>query len=115
MSQFGQTLFSGSRFIRWALSPFVLLFAILMPVLIDQWTPVSVAIMIVMELMCLALLAGFWLAARIGHWAFRCLAGLVFLGYAAYLIDEFFFTAAPFRIVGRRSVASYRISRTASC
>ena len=29
MSSFGQTLFGGSRFVRWALTPFVLLFAIL--------------------------------------------------------------------------------------
>ena len=59
-----------------------------------------------MELMCAALLAGFWLPARIGHWAFRGLAGLIFLTYAAYVVYELFFTNTPFKISGRHSAAS---------
>ena len=31
MSAFGETLFSGSRFIQWALSPFILIFAVNLP------------------------------------------------------------------------------------
>ena len=61
MSQFGQTLFGTSGFIRWTLTPFVLIFAIFMPLALDGWTPTRVALMVGMELMCVALLAGFWL------------------------------------------------------
>jgi len=89
MSNFGQTLFGRSGFIRWALTPLVLIFAIFMPLLIDKWTPVGVAIMVGMELMCLALLAGFWLPARIGpQWVLLVLIplkGYQVLGYADIL------------------------------
>jgi len=106
MSTFGQTLFGGSKFIRWALTPFALIFAVCMPLLIERWTPVAVALMAAMELMCVGLLAGFWLPARIGRWAFRGLTGLVFFAYAAYLVHEFFFTETPFKFSGPRSQAS---------
>jgi hypothetical protein len=105
---FTQTLFRGSPFLRWALTPFLLLFAVVMPLLLDNWTPGALAVMIGMELMCLSLLAGFWLPARIGQWAFRILAALVFLAYAAYLIHAFFFTHTPFKLAERRSEASPR-------
>lgn len=95
MSAFGSTLFGGSGFIRWALSPFVLLFAVIMPLAIEEWTVSRVLLTVGMELMCFCLLAGFWLPARIGFWAFRILAGMVALAYAAYLIDEFFFSNPP--------------------
>ncbi len=83
-------------------------FVILMPLVIEGGTPTRVLLLIGMELMCVALLAGFWLPARIGHWAFRVLAGFVFLAYAAYLIHEFFFTDTPFRLVESRGAASPR-------
>src|SRR6185503_948165 len=105
MSNFGPTLFGGSGFIRWALSPFVLLFAVLMPLLVESRTPSSIGILVGMELMCVALLAGLWFPGRIGHWAFRILAGLVFCAYATYLVYEFVFTDQPFRVSGRRSGA----------
>ena len=106
MSKFGQTLFGGGGFIRWALTPFVFIFAIVMPLIIDEWTLTRVLLIAGMELMCIALLAGFWLPRRIGHFAFRVVAGLVFLAYAAYVVDEFFFTKTPFTVTGRRSDAS---------
>jgi hypothetical protein len=106
MSNFGQTLFGGSRFVKWLLTPVVLLFAAVMPLAIETWTLPRVALMAGMELMCLALLAGFWLPRRIGQWAFRALTGLVFLAYAGYLVHEFFFTHAHFRISGMRGKAS---------
>ena len=87
MSAFGQTLFSGSRFIRWALSPFILIFAVFMPLLLEDWNATRIVLMVGMELACIALLAGFWLPQRWGIRAFRVLAGLVFLAYAAYVID----------------------------
>src|SRR5262245_46522989 len=108
MSHFGEALFGGSRFVRWTLSPFVLLFALVVPLLLDTWTPIRVGIVVGMELMCLALLAGFWLPARIGHWAFRGLTGVVFLGYSAYLLHQLFVADKPFRMFGSRGEASPR-------
>src|SRR5262249_17451525 len=98
----------GSRFIRWSLSPFVLLFAVFMPMAIEQWTSARVALITGMEFMCIALLGGFWLPVRLGRWAFRGLAGAVFFSYAGYLIYEFFFSNAPFRVFGNRGEASPR-------
>jgi hypothetical protein len=106
MSKFGQTLFGGGGFIRWTLSPFVLLFAVVMPLVIDEWTFGRVGLIVCMELMCVSLLAGFWLPPRIGFWAFRFLAGMVALAYAAYLVDEFFVGNRPFTVTGQRSDAS---------
>jgi hypothetical protein len=56
-------------------------------VLPPGWTPIRVTLLVGMELMCVALLAGLWLPARYGHWAFRVFSGVLFLGYAGYLID----------------------------
>ena len=103
MSKFGQTLFGGSGFIRWTLSPFVLIFAVVLPLLVESWTPARVFFMAGIELICVTLLAGFWLPSRYGHWAFRGLAGLVFLAYAVYFVHEFFFTDKAFKFTGRRS------------
>lgn len=108
MSAFGQTLFGGSRFVRWTLSPFVLLFAVVMPLLVEKWTLELVALIAGMEFLCMALLAGLWLPARIGRWAFRGVAGAVFLVYAGYVIDQFFFTDTPLRLVEARSETSPR-------
>ena len=106
MSNFGKTLFGGSKFIRWTLSPLLLLFAILMPFLIEKWTLIAGILMAGMELACVALLMGFWLPSNIGHWAFRVLAGVVFLAYAGYLICEFFFSDAPFKLAENRGETS---------
>lgn len=108
MNTFGDTLFGGSWFIRLSLTPFVVLFALIMPIAIPQWTPARVALMVGMEFMCIALLAGFWLPARYGRWAFRVLAFTVFLCYLSYLIYEFFFSDAPFGFFERRAEASPR-------
>ena len=108
MATYGETLFGGSAFVRWTLTPFVFLFAVLMPFLIPGWTSTAAAITVGIEIMCLALLAGFWLPARFGRWALRALAGLVFLAYFSYLLREFFFSEAPFKLVEARSKASPR-------
>lgn len=106
MSAFGQTLFGGSRFIRWALSPVVLLFAILLPVFAERSKWEQVLVIGALELLSVALLAGFWLPARIGRAAFRCVGGAVFAAYAAYVISEFVFVDArfnPFKDSGQAS------------
>lgn len=97
MSQFGRTLFGASGFVRWTLSPLMLIFAVFMLLLVDGWTPSRIALMAGMELACLCLLAGFWLPRRFGAWAFRVLAGLVFFAYAYYVVHQFFLTNASSR------------------
>ena len=106
MSAFGQTLFGGSPFIRFMLTPCVLIFAIFFPFALDDWTWLKALLLVGMELGCVALLAGLWLPARWGQWAFRVLASLVFLAYAAYLIYEFYFSHHKFHLTGHRSEAS---------
>jgi hypothetical protein len=108
MSYFGETLFGHSKFIRWTLSPLVLLFAILMPFLIEKWTIMGAITMVGLELMCSTLLMGFWLPSRIGRLAFRVLAGLIFITYLSYLIYEFFFSDTPLRLIENSSETSPR-------
>ncbi len=108
MARFGKTLFGDSRFVRWALSPFLLMFAVLMPGLVESRTPQAIAVLIMVELMCVCLLAGFWLPSRFGRWAFRILAGVVFLTYAGYLVYEFGFDDAPFKLLESEGEASPR-------
>ena len=96
VSGFGETLFGGGPFIRWTLTPFLVLFVALMPLLIPSYTPLAIVVMIGMELACLALLAGFWLPRHFGRWAFRILAGTVFLAYVGYFIQEAFLSNKPF-------------------
>ncbi len=91
-----------------ALSPFVLLFAILMPFLVEKWSLIAIVIMAGMELACVSLLMGFWLSAKVSRWAFRVLTGLVFLAYSVYLIYEFFFSKSSFRLIGSRGEDSPR-------
>lgn len=94
MSHFGEALFEGSGCVRWALSPFLVAFAVGMPIiarLIAPWTSASIVAIVALELPCLALLAGFWLPRRFGRWAFRALAGMVFAIYLAGLIHELLF------------------------
>jgi hypothetical protein len=106
MSRFGQTLFGGSPFIRWTLTPCVLLFALSMPLLMEERTPAKVALLVGVELVCLTYLAGLWLPPRLGHWAFRGLAGLIFLAYAAYAVDVSFFKGKRAATSARRGAAS---------
>lgn len=112
MSGFGKTLFGGSPFIRWALSPFILLFAVVMPLLVENRTGTRALILGAMEFFCITLLAGFWLPARLGRFCFRCVGGGVFVAYAAYLIFEFFFSDTPFRLVESRGQPSPRKALT---
>jgi hypothetical protein len=99
MSAFGQTLFGGSVFIRWALSPFVVLFAILLPVFAQKSKWEQVLVIGALEFLCVALLAGFWLPARFGRLAFRCVAGAVFAAYSAYVVSTFAFPHTHFDLL----------------
>lgn len=102
---FGRTLFGGSRFLFWALAPFLILFAVVMALFVSDWT--SRGGLLVATLIAAALLLLLQLYDRIGfHWAGRVLAGLVCLSYAAYLVDELATEGFPTRLVPRRGEAS---------
>jgi hypothetical protein len=106
VSAFGETLFGGSAFGRWTLTPFVLLCAIVMPLAMRDLTIGQLALAILIELALLSLLAGLWLPPKMGRLAFRVLSGLVFAAYAAYLIYEFFFSGKAIAVPGSRAEAA---------
>ena len=107
MSNFGKTLFSGSRLIFRSLAPFLLLFAIVMPLVVDHWTLRSIVVMFAMEVCTLLLVLGLFDPQRF-DWAFRGVTAIVFLAYLAYFIDEFCFSDQSFSWSGRRSDTSPR-------
>lgn len=89
MSTFGDTLFGGSRFVRWSLTPVILCFALWLPVQMHEMTASKWLVIIGLEVVSAALLAGFWLPAWIGRWCFRVVTALVFLCYLWYLTSAF--------------------------
>lgn len=87
MSQFGKTLFSGSRFVFWTLAPFLILFAIVMPLSTTDWNAIKVIVVSGMDLTAVLLVFGLYDTRR--FWlALRCVTFIVFCGYLAYLVDE---------------------------
>jgi hypothetical protein len=87
VSQFGKTLFSGSRFIFWTLAPFLILFAILTPLSITGWNATRVVLIIVLDAAALLLVVGLYNTKRF-WWALRGVTAIVFFAYLGYLIDE---------------------------
>jgi hypothetical protein len=49
----------------------------------------ALPVLISMEVVFVALLAGFWLPAKIAHWCFRLVTGVVFISCLAIAIDAF--------------------------
>jgi uncharacterized protein YegJ (DUF2314 family) len=91
---FGRTLFSGSRFIFWALAPVLLLFAGSNLLFIDNWTGTSIAVVAALDAGCLLLVLVLYDPKRF-HWAARGLTGMVFATYLAYLVYEFVLSGKP--------------------
>ena len=106
MSQLGQTLFGGGRLMRVILTVAVLLFAVVMPLLIDGWTVKRGLLMGALEVVCMTMLGGFWLPPPWNYRASRVLTALVFLAYAAYVIDELFFSPRLFHFWGHHRGAT---------
>jgi hypothetical protein len=85
--KFGEVLFSGSRFVFWALIPFLFALAVIMTALVGSWhSPegiIVVAIDVIVVLLILALYnpKRFW-------WAARGVTGIVGVAFIAFLIDE---------------------------
>lgn len=90
MSTFGNTLFGGSRFIRWTLTPFLILTALLMPLAGQKAEISGVLILIGLEVVLVALLAGLWLPAAFGRWCFRLVTAAVFSACLAFMISGFY-------------------------
>jgi H+/Cl- antiporter ClcA len=84
---FGPTLFGGSRFLFWSLSPFLLLFALVTALLVPDWTSLRGLLAAVLIAAALLLTLQLYDGTRF-HWAGRVLAGIVFSAYVAYLIEE---------------------------
>jgi hypothetical protein len=87
MSQFGKTLFGGSRFIFWTLAPVLLLFAVLMPLSTAGWNATKVVLIAGMDAAALLLVFGLYNTKKF-WWALRGVTGIVFCLYLVYLIDE---------------------------
>ena len=99
--------FTSTPFVRWTLIPALLLFAISIPVMMDQWT-LGRALLVTGLSTTAVLYAGALAWPSRLRWAGRAVAGLVFVFYAIYAIDQWFFSEAPFVLVEPRSSASPR-------
>ena len=87
MSRFGKTLFSGSRFIFWTLSPFLILFIIVMPLSTTGWTVTKAILIISMDAAALLLIIGLYNTEKF-WWALRGVTAIAFCAYLAYLVEE---------------------------
>lgn len=88
MPKFAQQLFSGSRFIFWALAPFLVAFAVGLPLfMVSDWTLVDAIFVAALSGSCLALVMILWNPARFA-WLGRTLCALVFLASAWHVADE---------------------------
>ncbi len=89
MSAFGKTLFGGSRFVRWSLTPFLVVTALLMPLAVQKPETIGILILIGLEVVLVALLAGLWLPEALGRWCFRLVTAVVFSACLAFMIALF--------------------------
>jgi hypothetical protein len=87
MPKFVDTLFSGSRFIFWALAPLSFVCAVLISWKEDSWFSTSGLIVVTLDVLVLLLILGLY-DPKLFWWAARGATGIVFLAYLAYLADE---------------------------
>ncbi len=94
MSEFGKTLFGGSKFIFWTVAPFIVLFLVVMTVLIPVLnTKLSLWMWILPTwawVTGISLVIGMWNPTRFS-WTFRIVTAMVlilYLGYAFYELKE---------------------------
>jgi hypothetical protein len=80
-------LFSGSRFIFWALTPVLLLCALALFFAVDFSSPPRAAAGILIEVFILSLILGLCNPRR-NEWALRIVTGTVALLFVAYLGEE---------------------------
>src|SRR5690349_20336224 len=75
-------------FFFWTLSPFLVLFIVVMGLLIDKSEPTRLVLLLTLELLAILMLLGLFNARRF-WWAWRGVGAIVFVGYVAYLIAMF--------------------------
>ncbi len=103
MSVYGDVLFGGSRFVKWALSPFLLLTLVALPFCNSEWTLQSTLMISALELPGLLILIGLWTQKSTSIVLFRIVTFIIFLFCLWYFIDQTFLTGKPFIISTRRS------------
>ena len=99
--------FVSTPFIRWTLIPVLLLFAVSVPLMTDEWTLGSALVVIGLSTTAVLYAAALAWPGRL-HWAGRAVAGMVFVFYAIYAFDQWFLSDTPFRLVESKSNASPR-------
>jgi len=99
--------FISTPFIRWTLIPVLLLFAVSTPLMMDEWTLGGALVVIGLSSTAVLYAAALAWPGRL-RWAGRAVAGMVFVFYAIYTVDEWFFSKTPFRLVESKSNASPR-------
>jgi uncharacterized membrane protein len=82
-----KVLFSGSRFIFWAVAPLLIVCAVALSLTASLSTPLHLAAIVLVDTFILLLVIGLYNPRR-NQWALRCVTALVFLAYVAYWIDE---------------------------
>lgn len=87
MLKFGEVLFRGSRFVFWALSPFLAFLVVGMPLLVDGWWPWSNILVFALDAIAILLLFALYDVKRF-WWAARGVTGIVFLAVFVFLIDD---------------------------
>jgi hypothetical protein len=87
MGQFGEVLFSGSRFLFRALSPILILFAIIITLTVDHWSTERAILVVSADALALLLVLALYSPTRF-WWAARGVTAIVFALYLAYSIDE---------------------------
>jgi hypothetical protein len=97
--------FQPSRFMRWALVPVLVAFALWLPLGQDEWNTVRVAICVTLSSLAL-LYAAALLWPRRCAWAARAVCGLVFLAFVAYFLDEWIVQGEPIRAPRRPGESS---------
>ena len=93
----------GIRWGAWLLSPFVLLFLGLLPIITDEWTPFRTLLLLAVETGGILFLVMLWSDSTLGLWASRGLGAIIFLLCLGYFVDEWFVSDRPFQLVERRS------------
>ncbi len=95
---FGKTLFSGSKFIFWALSPFLVAFSAFIGWFAYQHPtpePLMITMFVAFGVGPLLLVLGLYRNVR-NRWASRIVTAMVFLLYLAYFLDEVLNSGQPF-------------------
>jgi hypothetical protein len=101
-----RVLFSGSRFIFWALAPVLILGAAVFSVSVDYSSPIRVALVIFLDSLAVLLALGLY-SPRRNEWALRLVTGLVFVAYVGYLVEEIR-EGKPLHLTGGRGEQSLR-------